>query len=331
MVLNFLDKSKLLGDTQRYVQLLDHFANDLQRSTHIGMLDQHLDTALANPELENQQRVKLSCVRVLLLIYRGELPLAEQVVEAAWAAADTPLLQAMLHNRKGVFLEVSGMYQASKEQYEQALRLALSQNDLALISSIYNNLGNLAYAQDSYEEALVYYANGLEVAEELKEPRHCAPLEGSLAMTQDDLGRYEEANPYHSAARRHYSEAGHLMGVVRCDLNKGLQALMRGKFAEAKVLAGRAFELAQELGDTSRMAAAWHNLGRAYQIEGKYEIAAEYMLKALQRRRWLGEISYEQHTLTRFKELISTLEANNTMDPSRRQKILQQCYQAFPP
>lgn len=329
MVLNFLEKSKLLGDTQRYVQLLDHFANDLQRSTHIGMLDQHLDTALANPELSNKQRVELSSLRILLLIRRGELALAEQVLNAAWAAADMPLLQAILHNRQGVLLEVNGMYLASKEQYQLALQLAQGQDDLAFISGIYNNLGNCAYAQDNYEEGLLYYRNGLEIAKELGDPRYSATLEASLAMTLDELELYEEANRYHAAARRHYEQVGHLIGVVRCDLNKGLQALMRGKSAEAKELAGRAFELAQELGDTSRMAAAWHNLGRAYQIEGEYEIAVEYMLKALQRRRWLGEASYEQYTLKRFKEFIETLEANNTMDPSRRQKILELCYDAL--
>lgn len=330
MVLNFLDKSKLLGDIERYVQLLEHFANDLQKSTHIGMLDQHLDSALANPELENQQRVKLSCVRILVLVYRGELPLAEQVVEAAWPAADRQLLQAMLHNRQGVLLEVNGMYQASKEQYQLALQLAQGQNDLAFISGIYNNLGNCAYAQDNYQDALLYYRNGLEIAKELDDPRYSATLEASLAMTLDELELYEEANRYHAAARRHYEQAGHLIGVVRCDINKGLQALMRGKSAEAKALGGCAFELAQELGDTRRMAAAWHNLGRAYQIEGEYEIAAEYMLKALQRRRWLGEASYEQYTLTRLKELIESLETDNTMEPSQRQEILRLCYDALP-
>jgi tetratricopeptide (TPR) repeat protein len=329
MVLNFLDKSKLLGDTQRYVQLLEHFANDLQKSTHIGMLDQHLDTALANPELSNKLRVELSSLRILLLIRRGELALAQQVLDGAWAAADMPLLQAILHNREGVLLKVSGMYEASQQQYEEALRLALSQNDLALISSIYNNLGNLAHAQDNYQEAVTYYTNGLQAAEELGAPRHCAPLEGGLAMTLDELEQYEEANRYHAIARIHYSEAGHLMGVVRCDLNQSLQALMRGKFVEAKALAGRALELALQLGDTSRLAAAWHNLGHAYQIEGKYEIAAEYMLKALQRRRWLGESFYEEYTFKQIKKLIKSLEADNAIDPARRQKILQPCYDAL--
>lgn len=326
MVLNFLDKSKLLGDIERYVQLLEHFANDLQKSTHIGMLDKHLETALANPELSNRLRVELSNVRILLLIQRGELALARQVLDAAWLAANMPILQAMLYNREAVLFEVQEDYQSSLSRYEKALALAQTLGNLVLISGIYNNLGYWAYLQAKNQEALRYYTNGLEVAKQLNDPRTIAPLEGGLAITLDELEQYEEANYYHTAARKHYEEAGHLIGLVRCDLNLSRHALKQGKSVEAKELAGSAFELAQQLGDLDRVASAWHNLGQAYQIEHNYQVGLEYLLKALQRRQWLGLKHFEKETLQEIEFVAHILEANDTIDTILRERLLKQCY-----
>ncbi|MGB0385940.1 MAG: KGGVGR-motif variant AAA ATPase [Ardenticatenaceae bacterium] len=328
-LLTLLSRCQRLGDMDNYVKLLEKFGNTLQKNSHLGLLDQHLEAALGKPDLNNQQRVKLASLRVRLLVQLGNQVQAEQVLQDVWPAADTPLLQADLYNREGVLLEVRSEYESSQERYKQALELAESENDLSLVTVIYNNLGNWAYAQNRDEEALRYYTRALEIAKQLAHSGYCAMAEGGLAMTLDDLGQYDKASRYHTAARAHYEQAGNLRGLVRTDLNLSYRALERGKYREAKELANRALKLAQQLGDLDREGRAWHNLGRANHMEGAYESAVDCLLKAREKRRWLGQPLYEQGTLKQIKLLVQELESDKAIDPVLRAHLLQRCYEAL--
>ena len=328
-LLTLLNRCQRLGDIDNYVKLLKNFGDSLQKNSHLGLLDQHLEAALSKPDLNNEQRVKLASLRVRILVQRGDQVLAQQVLKDAWPAADTRPLQADLYNREGVLLEVRGEYDASHQRYKRALQLAESQNDFSLITIIYNNLGNWAYAQNRDEEALGYYTKALEIAKQLNNPGYCAMAEGGLAMTLDDLGQYEKASRYHTAARAHYEQAGNLRGLVRTDLNLSYRALKRGKYREAKELANRALKLAQQLGDLHREARAWHNMGRAHHFLGAYESAVDCLLKAREKRHWLGQPLYEQGTLKQIKLLVEGLEKDKAIDPSLRAHLLQRCHKAL--
>lgn len=328
-VLTLLSRCQALDEMESYVSLLEAFGAGLQKNSHMGLLDHHLETGLALSTLSNAQRVELASLRIRLLVQRGDHHLAQQVLESAWPSADTPQLRAELYNREGVLREVQGDYWASQQRHEQALQLAQPHGELALVAVIYNNLGNWAYKQDRYEEAIDYYMNALEAAEQIDNPGYSAPPEGGLGMTLDELGEYEEARQYHVAARGHYEQAGNMLGLVRTDLNMSYAALEQGNVAEAKELAGRALRLAQQLGDLHREASAWHNLGRAYHLEKNYEAAVECLLKALEKRRWLGEALYEQGTLKRIKEVAEALAEDERLEPERRDYLLRQCREVY--
>ncbi len=328
-LLRLLNRCQRLDDMDHYVKLLENFGETLQRNSHLGLLEQHLEAALSKQDLTNQQRVKLASLRVRVLVQLGDQVLAQQVLKEAWSSADTSALQANLYNREGVLLEVQGEYEASYKRYKRSLQLAESQNDSSLIIIIYNNLGNWAYAQDRDEEAINYYTKSLEMAKQLNNPGYCAMAEGGLAMTLDDLGQHEKASRYHTAARAHYEQAGNLRGLVRTDLNLSYRALEAGKYREAKELSNRALKLAEQLGDIQRIGAAWHHLGRANRMEGAYESAVDCLVNALEKRKWLGQPLYKQGTLREIKLLVDELEGQTTIDLTHRGHLLQKCYKAL--
>lgn len=293
MVLNYLDKSLKFGDHSLHLRLLDHFAATLYQSSNLTVLDRHLTLALAQ-EMPNAERIKLASLHIRLLTQRGDLERAEEVLEGAWAAADTPLLQAELYNRRGILLEIKAEYQASQSAYIQGLTLAQTHGNLRLVSIIYNNLGNWACAMERYEEALDYYQKALQVAESLNVPIHCARAEGGLAMALDMLKRYDDALTYYQLARRDYEQAGNLLGLVRTDLNMSEMFIDQGNYKKAKPLASRARIEAHQLGDLHREATALRTLGHIFLKEGDYESASHHLILALEIQRGLDKPLYEK-------------------------------------
>lgn len=325
LVLNFLHKSRKLGDNLSHLRLLEHFGATLQHNTHLDLLNQHLTVALALPNLPNAPRVKLASLHARLLTQRGHLQRAQQVLDHAWAAANTPFLQAELYNRHAVLLEVKEKYTESQQAYLQGLALAEESGNLHQVTLIYNNLGNWAYAQERYEEAVVYYQKALEAAKLLNDPTHCARAEGGLAMTLGLMKRYETAKQYHEMAREHYKQSANLFGVIRVDLNRCYFAILQGEYSKAKLLASQARISAQRLGNLQYEGTAIHNLGRIFIQEGHYEAACEQLAQALEIRQWLGKPSYLKETVKVIQWLVEAIENDPNINSALQTKLRQQC------
>lgn len=330
VVLSLLAKCLALGDTESHVRLLQHFATLLARSAPLQQLDQHLATALSRGDLSPTERVELASLRMRLLIQLGDRKNAAALLAATWpTVAEDPHLQAELFIRQGLLAVTFGDYAAGQQAYERGLALALEHGDAARASIIYNYLGNMLYALDRYEEALVHYEQALEVAQGLEDPLHCARAEGGLAMTLDELGRYEEAEEHFKAARSCAEQAGDLFSVLSVDLNLSYHAILQGRYGEAKIPASRALTLARRLGDLHREATAWHNLGRACLGAGEYEDAWVHLAQALEKRLWLGKPLFTQTTLDVISRLVQAVEADRTLAPEIRQRLLQECREAL--
>lgn len=328
LVLNFLEKCQRLSDSALHARLLEQFGAALQQSTHLDVLGRHLSVALTYPDLSNTQRVRLGCLHVRLLGHRGEVEQAAQVLEATWPAADSHLLQAELYNRLGVLLEIKEEYEASQQAYWQALALAEAEHDLRLLAFVYNNLGNCAYAQDRYEEAVSYFQQAIDVAQEI-ERSYLAPAEGGMAMTLGEMQRYEEAEYYHQLAHQHYEEAADRVGVLRVALNRCYLARVQKDLEAAKRFASFALVEAKRLGDWQREATALHNLGYVQLQEGEYEAACEHLIQAFDKRRWLGKALYERTSEELIQTMIERVKADSQLNEDLRSPLLQRLSSAL--
>ncbi|MDQ4077690.1 MAG: tetratricopeptide repeat protein, partial [Chloroflexota bacterium] len=330
LVPHLLARCQALGCAESYLQLLHHFAPFLERHIPLGQLDQYVATALTYDGLSAEQRVAFASLRLRLLTQLGEHERAQAVLDETWADAQVdPHLLAELYIRQGVLSVSFGDYVAGEQAYEQGLALAQAHGDLARMSIIFNNRGNMAYALDRYTEAVDYYRQALEVAELLPDPIHRARAEGGLAMTLDELGRYQEAEQHYHAARQAAEAATDHYSLLSIELNMSHHAFLIEHYEEAKKRAGNALTLARRLGDWTRAGFALHNLGQACLGAGEYENASVHLRRALEQRLLLEKPLYIQTTVDVIKQLLDTVHADPTLDPSMRERIRQQCRQAL--
>ncbi len=329
-LLTLLDRSLALDDLDTYVRLLARFGESLFYGDSINVLDRHLVRVLAQPALLNAQRVSLTSLRILLLIQVSKPDEAFAALEAGWDAADTPLLQAEMIKCQGLLLTIFKRdFIEGKAAYDRALELAMRAEDDQLIAAIRNNLGDWAYLQERYADALDLYHAALEASYSVADRSYQASAEAGIAVSLTDLEQYEEAKVFHQRARAHFKEAGERRGIVRTNLNESYLATLMGDGEEGKLRADEALRLARELGDAQRVAFAKHNLGHACLVAREYEAASIHLQEALAQRLLLNKRIYIEKTLEILDQLRQAVEQDDTLEPVTRATILQACQEAL--
>lgn len=320
-VLALVEKAQALDDNDTAARLLVHFGPQMQRESHLERLDACHAAVLTHEGLSDDRYVNLSGRRVQILTALGRRAEAEAVLAAAWPRADSPLLRAQLYNRQGYLLASYEDYAAARQVYEQGLIEAKTAGARPLVGIIYNNLGEMAFTAESYDEACSNFAQALDAIQSLPEASLRGMIEGGMAMTLDALARFDEANEHHEAARRGYQEAGDDFGLNRIDLNQAYNAVMRGDFSRAIELASRALSQARIAGNSHHFAMAHQHLGEAYLETAQYELAWESFSQALAMRLDLGIPLYIATTVQAMQRLIDAL-AGSTAAPAHAALLL---------
>lgn len=322
-VLALVEKSQALGDIDTAARLLEHFGPQLGRESHLERLDACYGTVLACERLPGVRRVNLAERRVQILTSLGRRIEAEAVLAAAWSHAETPHLRARLYNRLGYLLAGYSEYAAARQAYQAALAEAQSAGDQRQLSVIYNNLGEMAFTGESYDEALSFFTQASDVARTSQESFLHGLIEGGMAMTLDALARYDEANDHHNAARRGYQEAGDTFGLTRINLNQAYNSGMRGDFVSSRELASQALSQARSFGNSDQLAMAHQHLGEAYLAAGDYELAWESLAQALDLRLVIGKPVYIEATVLMLQRLVKALL--NVSAPTAHAGLLLRC------
>ena len=86
----------------------------------------------------------------------------------------------------------------------------------------YNDLGNLAQAQEQFEEALEYYLKGMELEEKISRSSTLGSLYGNIASCHYALGRPEIALAFLEKAEKLFLEIGNIQRVkaIRAAIDK---------------------------------------------------------------------------------------------------------------
>lgn len=306
-VLALVEKACSLGDIDTAARLLEHFGPRLGRESHLERLDACLAAALAAEGLFGERQVNLADRRVQVLTSLGQRAEAEAVLGNAWPHAQTPLARSRLYNRQGYLLASYEEYALARQSYQAALVAAQAAGNQQQVVILYNNLGEMAFTGEAYDEALSCFAQALAAARSLSDPYLHGLIEGGMAMTLDALLRFDEANDHHEAGRRGYQEAGDSLGLTRIDLNQAYNAIMRGDFDAAIELAGRALAAARRSGNSHHLAMAHQHLGAAYLQTENYELAWESLAQALALRLHMGKPVYIETTLSTIQRLMDAL------------------------
>ncbi len=136
-------------------------------------------------------------------------------------------------------------------------------------------LGRCFELQGQTEQAVAYYQQGLETAQQLEQnknvQRQASALYTDLATALRDMGRYAEAQVAYeqSLAIKDGDERGE--AVVLGQL--GTLALVQGKLAEAEQRYKTALAIFQRFHEPNHEAVSWHQLGYVYKEAKQWEAA----------------------------------------------------------
>jgi tetratricopeptide (TPR) repeat protein len=112
---------------------------------------------------------------------------------------------ASAYNSMGLALEGMERLSEAEQSYTQALELFRRINDPLGISTCYNNLGSVAYAQDNFAQAVKWYELDLALAEQRGAWTDRAATLHNLGHVASELGEMDQAQAYFEQSRELYA------------------------------------------------------------------------------------------------------------------------------
>ena len=142
-----------------------------------------------------------------------------------------------------------GRHAEAADAARQALEIHRRRDDAEGIAQAETALGDLAYRQDRFRDALGNYARAAALLPASGHPRTRAILDCNSANCLEALHRYRAAERRFARARAVLEAEGLRHAVAQVDYNRAYFALVRGRYAESLDLYRTAEHTFQELGD----------------------------------------------------------------------------------
>lgn len=188
---------------------------------------------------------------------------------------DTPLFQALSLRARGNGHSIGlGEHQKGIDCYDEAAQIYA---DLGCeVEQAWSQNGKLyALANLSrYDEALATGKNASRILEENGEWAAVADMMVNMAIIHGTLSQDTEALNWLNQAKDFYGRLGHIAEapLLRVELNRGILLRNLGRFEES-ILALKAAQKFQQLGQSITAAQAHQNLGMTYFVMGRYNEA----------------------------------------------------------
>lgn len=191
-----------------------------------------------------------------------------------------------LMRKRGEYIEAEAWLVRARESYKQV-------GDIAGISHVLADIGEIYRLQGKYGEARVYYDESLNLAGNIVEPlerqagrAHALKGAGTVATWQGDYAIARELNQESLALRR---ELGDTPGVATLLNNLGIIARFQRDLTEARQMNEESLALFRELGDRWAVGQLLNNQACVASDQGEYAEARMLLQESLMIRRELGD------------------------------------------
>jgi predicted ATPase/class 3 adenylate cyclase len=183
-----------------------------------------------------------------------------------------------------VALELEGPTVARKYQ-EKSLQLAQQVKDRNLEAKVLNNLANsVGLSQGDYHAARDYFQQSLAIFQELGNQSGKGMVLANLGWLSGILGDYPSAMSYYEQALKISRELGQRLEEMYTYINLSASAYGQGDAAGALKWAQQAQEQALAAGDHIAEGWACFNMGYAYLLDGKFDLAVNVFLRSIEIR-----------------------------------------------
>jgi tetratricopeptide (TPR) repeat protein len=214
----------------------------------------------------------------------------------AWDAQDWLQVVAFAEATKG-YLRLRGYAHLARERTDWWLHAARHLGDQSTEANALQNLGDVYYSQDEYEEARTSYAKALSIYRAIGDHQGQANALKGLGTThllQDDneqaLAYYAEALPIYRAIANRPGEAE----VLR---RKGMVHYVQDRHREAQACYDEALSIFRAIGDRLGETDTLSNLGDVYRIQYEFGKAQACFAEALSMYRAIGDRQGESGVL----------------------------------
>jgi class 3 adenylate cyclase/tetratricopeptide (TPR) repeat protein len=259
---------------------------------------------------------------------------AEQILNCAscnypMERAETWSDIAWIHFRRANFVEARNLL-------HRALWLVEDTNAYAVIASIYNRLGGVAYNEGDWDQAVEYLRKSISIREAIGDMVGLASSSNNLGNLEIELGQFDNAletlSHYYDLVRR----LGQVEGIAVAHNNLGWLHILRGEPEEARRELAEALELASQIGYSSLLREVLKNQGELHLALQEWEQAIHTLsqvapdleslgandqllhtyLELGEASLGLGDVPSASHWLQKSEDIVAVFDGNGEQVPA---------------
>ncbi len=217
-----------------------------------------------------------------------------------------------------------GDYQKALQYTEQAVLIAREIGDKYQESAWLGNLGAHNHALGHQEKAMEYYSQSLRLSKEIGNLADEPIFIGNIGLLQSEMGKLDGAQKNFYRSLEIAKKIGNRHSEALELLNLGSLSFLQADYAHAIQLFMQALKISRRIHEVPLIWMAHSSLALVYKQQGKYNIAREHLLKAIEKienvRSSLllkeNRATFSSINLDVYEQLIDIFSLLNKTDPA---------------
>jgi len=181
----------------------------------------------------------------------------------------------------GILNKNKSNFNQARIYYLQGLALGLKCKEPYSVSLAYHSLGNLALIKGDYPVALKYYIASLKLSEQLNDYRRIAKTLTNVATLYFELNRFQEGEHYYLRALTLHKNLNDELSIAEVSNNLGNIYLSKGYQLKALFYYSTALEVFRRIGSIYDISSVLNNIGVIYQQRNQHNKSKPYFLESL--------------------------------------------------
>ncbi len=269
LVLDILDRRGLIDAMMTwYFQAEEVFTT---------VLDDHLPEKIA-------YQTRLLFFKAILKMHKGKFDMALSLlkkIEMLGVFLGDDYIKGRALILTAIILRDTKRLDEARIFFENALEIANSLDNQAMIAVCYNGLGSIEDLKGDLDSALEKYEIGLRIAEKIKDPFILGNFYNNIAIILRLRGDPEGAMNYYEKSLKNFEKTQNprLLGMVHHNMAVNYWDLK--SFFNATVHEEKSIEYKKLVGNPVELSISYSTLGIIQGIQGKLDLALKYFMKAL--------------------------------------------------
>lgn len=257
------------------------------RYSDLSLAERHADNAIALAEKIQyaQGLIEGYLGKGDILRIRGNFAESERFTRSAISLCERENDEiGLAKGHLGMFWLFSsqGNYQKAEGFNEKARELAEKYANQEILAEVYGNLAVVAGMKGQHVRSIEYFLRALEIFRTLNDELQVGMILGRMGHTFELAGSYDKSLDYLFQALEIHKRNNNLYFAGWCLLNIGVahSRIQPHNYELKRGFYQQALEMAEKTGDFRLKLACLDNIGGSYSLEGDFEKAGFYLMRA---------------------------------------------------